>query len=378
MSAVKTVVLSVFAWGVVGTLAQADPIPWSSGAGRWSSWVPANTTTLSAVSNAPSNGSAVPTVTPTSTPTMPVLPTPPQPPPPPVQTPAPPVQIETPAPPVQTTPPPPVQTPTLTAPIIAPPPAALAPVAPTAVTAGASVSSAAPSGTADGFINFSTTGSGPEASSLTTGGGQAWYLSPSVEHVFGGIPNTQQQSNFAQLVLSDVNKTYSLAGMNPLITIDPSVQANHTLSVVSGTSYAVNPNAIGITDVGNNGFSFIDKLSYANSIQDLAWALAHNISHELMHAFGVAVHHDTTGNYLDAASASWSLLTNPNTTFSPAAAQDILAHNYGRTTSSGGLGLEVSLPPDPVPEPATIAFWTLTGAALLCHRRRKPTRAAAA
>jgi hypothetical protein len=42
--------------------------------------------------------------------------------------------------------------------------------------------------------------------------------------------------------------------------------------------------------VGGNGFSFIDKLSYATTPDQLAWAVAHNVAHELMHSFGVAIH----------------------------------------------------------------------------------------
>src|SRR5207248_8020791 len=104
-------------------------------------------------------------------------------------------------------------------------------------------------------------------------------------------------------------------------TTDPGVVANHTISVASGLSYGPNPNAIGITDVGHNGFGFIDKLGYAGDEPTLAWAVAHNISHELMHAFGLSYHPDQTGNYIDAATANWNMLTSPNTTFSPDAAK---------------------------------------------------------
>ena len=86
--------------------------------------------------------------------------------------------------------------------------------------------------------------------------------------------------------------------------------------------------------IGNSGFGFIDNLNYAQSTDQLAWAVAHNISHELMHAFGVAVHHDQTGTYLDSATATWSLLIDPNTTFSPAAVQDILS-NLAQAHSNG-------------------------------------------
>ncbi len=110
--------------------------------------------------------------------------------------------------------------------------------------------------------------------------------------------------------------------------------------------------------------------------------MAHNLSHELMHAFGVAVHHDQTGQYLDAAVASWSVLTNPNSTLSPAAVADIIAHNDGRNGNSAGAGAQLLIDGDqeilaPVPEPSTIAFWGLSATALIVSERRRRGRKAA-
>lgn len=232
------------------------------------------------------------------------------------------------------------------------------------------------SASADGFINFGP-GPYPDATSLTSGGAAAWYLSPAVEHVYGGVPNAQQQADFTNQVLKDVQQTFSLSGLSPTLTTDPGANANHTLSVVSNTAYSPNPDAIGITNVGGNGFSFIDKLSGAQSVTELEWALAHNLAHELMHAFGVAVHHDQTGTYLDAATASWPLLTDPNTVFSPAAVQDILSHNYGRNSATGSLGAELidgdqTILAQAVPEPATLALWgTLALGACALRRCRR-------
>ena len=43
-----------------------------------------------------------------------------------------------------------------------------------------------------------------------------------------------------------------------------------------------------MTQVGGNGFSFIDQIApSAHSLDQLEWIVAHNISHELMLAFGV-------------------------------------------------------------------------------------------
>ena len=144
------------------------------------------------------------------------------------------------------------------------------------------------------------------------------------------------------------------------------------MSEVSGASYPSNPGAIGITDVGANGFGFIDKLAYATTPDQLAWAVAHNLSHELMHALGVANHPDTTGNYIDAASATWQLLTDPNAKFSPEAVQlisQLLATGASSDSLSApgaqlfhGLNIDgAELLASPVPEPSTIVLWTIAG-----------------
>lgn len=248
--------------------------------------------------------------------------------------------------------------------------------------------SAAPStapATVNAFINM-TAGPYPSASGLTTGTAQPWYDSPAAIQAFGGVPNAQQQSSFVQTVLQDVQHTYQLAGMDPTLTTDPNTPALHTISVVSGLSYAPNPSAIGITDVGGNGFSFIDKLDYANNPTDLAWAIAHNVSHELMHAFGIGYHPDA-GNYVDAASATWQTLTDPTTTFGPNATQLLLSSQYGTLGGgpAGGIGAEVLNPSGEAvdgdetvtPEPATAAIWALGALGGVLLYRRRGSRASA-
>jgi hypothetical protein len=231
----------------------------------------------------------------------------------------------------------------------------------------------------DAYLNFGT-GPTPDAGSLTAGTPQPWYDSPSVVQAFGGqVPTPAQQSAFAQAVLADVQQTFAQSGMTgsntPTLTLDPNAPHNHTLSVVSGLDYPANPGAIGITNVGHDGFSFIDNLKYANTPGDLEWAVAHNISHELMHAFGVSQHDDTTGQYLDAATANWGLLTSPNATFSPQAVSDMIAKDVGRNVAAGGPASGEEIDGDqmlasPVPEPATLAIWALAGMAVVVHRRR--------
>jgi hypothetical protein len=230
----------------------------------------------------------------------------------------------------------------------------------------------------------------PDAGGLTTGTPEPWYDSPAVIQAFGGsIPTAQQQASFVETVLQDVEHTYQLSGMNPTLTTDPTAPALHTISVASGLSDPNNSNAIGLTNVGQNGFSFIDKLNYANNPTDLAWAVAHNIAHELMHAFGVGFHPDQ-GTYVDAPSATWSTLIDPNAQIGPAATQLLLASQYGALGSSSvsGIGAQALNPSDvkvdgdmellavPAPEPAAVAMWILGGFGGLSLVRRRSRRPA--
>src|SRR4029077_7279368 len=120
--------------------------------------------------------------------------------------------------------------------------------------------------------------------------------------------------------------TFQLSGVPIKLTDNPNVPAAHTLSVVSNTSSLAFPGAIGTTNLGSNGFTFIDPiLTPAQSVGQLEWVVAHNVSHELMLAFGVGENYDKTGNYIDAPKANWAMLDSPSSTFSPAAAQALLA-----------------------------------------------------
>ncbi len=277
----------------------------------------------------------------------------------------------------------------------------------TPVAATTAAAAATTGHTVDAFINFGN-GAYSEASSLTTGTAQSWSQSPSVQAVYHGVPTAAQQLAFQNEVLQVVQNTYSQSGLHVSLTTDPTQNYAHTMSVVSGASFTGNSAAIGITDVGNDGFSFIDKINLAKSPDELAEAVGHNIAHELMHAFGISGHPDQTGSYLDAATANWSVLTNAQTSFSPQAAQMLAAQNFlngpGKEFTQGTLGLtglelltehhptfchcpycnalhklEASEGLEingaaPVPEPTTVALWGCAITAAIFVRRQNRRR----
>ncbi len=238
----------------------------------------------------------------------------------------------------------------------------------------------APTTSYDAFINFGTAPYADQAF-LTAGSAQSWADSPAVAKAFGHTPTAQEQNDFSQTVLARVESTFAKSGLTISATTDPHANADHMMSVVSGLSSPLSPEAIGITKVGHNGFDFIDKLAYANSPDELMWAVAHNVAHELMHAFGGEHHLTPEGNNLDAPSSDWSILLNEDTKFSAASVAEMTYNlRQGGLAARYGVGAEELTPvvdgqelaSHPVPEPATLALWaSMAGLAGLIRTRSR-------
>jgi hypothetical protein len=230
----------------------------------------------------------------------------------------------------------------------------------------------------DAKLNFGS-GPYPNDSLITTGGAQPWYQSQAIQGLFGGTPTSAQQASFDSTVLQRVEQTFQLSGVPIRLTDDPNASAPHTLSLVSNTSSSTVSNAIGMTMLGGSGFSFIDKIApSASTVDQLEWIVAHNISHELMLAFNVGENYDQTGNYIDARNANWAMMTDPNATFSSAAAQALKSADFQNSFDQSQQGAQV-VGAEPVPEPETILIWGLAALALVLHFRfRKARRPVAA
>ncbi|MFM7593517.1 MAG: hypothetical protein ACKO85_17155 [Isosphaeraceae bacterium] len=284
----------------------------------------------------------------------------------------------------------PMVEPTYSAPVVTQPVSAPVVTQPVVDTTPAQFSASSFTGTRYDALIRMDGGPFPSSSNLVSGQPQAWYLSPVVQGVYGGMPSGDQQKAFEQDVIQKVQQTYAQSGVNIQLTTDPNAGASRTISVVSGASFGQNGDAAGIAEINGSGFSFIDKMDNVHNVNDLQWALARNVAHELMHSFGVE-HHDTTGDYLDSAVASWNMLLDPNTKFSQAAVSDLLAKISSPTGANdqpdayGFLDQKIAgdtdssnyqaqlLSPQPVPEPATIIVWSMLGVAAIVaqkHRRR--------
>ena len=227
----------------------------------------------------------------------------------------------------------------------------------------------------DAYLNFGT-GSFLDANNLTTGNPQAWYSSPKITGLFGGQPTAQQIASFDATVLQRAQQTFQLGGIPVTLTDNPNQAAAHMLSVVSHTVNPSMTNVIGMTNIGENGFHFIDNSApYASTVDQLEWIVAHNVAHELMLAFGVPEIHDQTGHYIDSTIGQMSMFLNPASTFSPAAVQDLLSKNFLQVGGSFLSYQAQLLDPVPAPEPATFLVWGAGTIVLLAGVKARSRRA---
>jgi hypothetical protein len=353
MSALKPLALGILVWAASGTVIRADPITWPNNV-NWVAYFAGQNGDGDAFPAPASMSAPAPIAPPVSQPSF--------------------AQLVAAAPMMQpaATVPPAASAPTIVAnaPVMQP---NLTPVMQPNLTPTVSAPPAS-SGPVDAFINL---GNGPYAlqNAITTGNAQPWYNSSQITSLFGGPPSSQQVQSFDNAIMANVQQTFSQSGISVTLTDNPNVAALHTISLVSNTASASLSSAIGMTEVGGSGFSFIDKSApSAQSVGQLEWIVAHNISHELMLSFGVPENYDQTGNFIDAKVANWAMMVSPTATFSPAAAQAIVQAlaSQNSTESAASLGAQlINSSESPVPEPATIALWALAGAALFVSGRRR-------
>lgn len=233
-----------------------------------------------------------------------------------------------------------------------------------------------PGSTATPVNAFVNLGNGPfaDAAMIANTTPSPWFNNPIVQGFFGGAPTPQQQADFASTVLARVQAAFQQSGINVALTSDPTVPAAHTLSLVSLSQAQALPNAIGMTDVGGNGLSFLDQQApAAHSLSQLEWIAAHNIAHELMLSFGVRENYDATGNFLDARNAFWTMMVDPSAKFSPAAI-DAINQALAQTTADTGQPSPQLIDARPVPEPGALAVWCAVTLSLVIGVRRRTAR----
>jgi hypothetical protein len=239
----------------------------------------------------------------------------------------------------------------------------------------------------------------PDAPGLINVGAIApWYSSPALTRFYGGhVPGIEDRQTFTQGVFEKVRQIFDSSGLQRVsLTSSPTDRAGHTISVISGASYDGSGDILGMTYTGGSGFSFLDNFQHLtiDSAETLELALAKNIAHELMHAFG-GDHVHGMGPSIDVAHTTWESLTSrspESMRFSSEAAGNIsavldgtqslaslglasgerikLAHRIGCDCTGCGASAQTVISPQPVPEPSTFLFGAVAIlGAVVWHRR---------
>lgn len=235
--------------------------------------------------------------------------------------------------------------------------------------------------TVDAFLNFSE-GPYPAAHTLAEGSPTSWYESPVVTEILGRTPNESEKEQFKSDILTKVEQSFQKSGLDIDLSADAG-PASHTLSVVSGATAVDNPEAIGIADIGGDGFTFLDNFNpdFIDTFGELKTAVANNISHELMHAFGVDFH-DEAGDTIDSGRIAWNNLTSDDLSFSQDAVSLLESADFQKRwdmqlashqLASHGQGCSCHQFADSfaTPEPTTIALWGIGLSGLVMIRRSR-------
>ena len=128
-----------------------------------------------------------------------------------------------------------------------------------------------------------------------------------------------------------------------------------------------------MTQIGASGFSFIDQeAKSAQSLDQLEWIVAHNISHELMLSFGVRRELRPDGQLHRRQECQPVDDDQPECHLQPGRGPGLEAALASNSTSTSSIQGAQVINGQTVPEPSTVACW-LVGLSAAALMRRKLT-----